>query len=138
MCGDEGGEDKQDVYDTEMQTWSRMMKSLRESFVSRFGEKDAERIVAAARKHREKFPSPTPIGDDEFRWAFLIAVGFECVSKYRDDHGIEASEKNLREWANENVEAFKAHVGDVDFLAVVAGAYNKYFPGMEQDDDKTE
>jgi len=109
---------------------------IRQSFVARFGEGEAHRIEDAAQSHyaydeatllESGVPSPhggDDFGSSPFRYWFLYAIGHECVSRFRLDHGIVATEDELREWALAEGELVE-HDGDIpDYIAVMGGRYD--------------
>ena len=94
--------------------------SIRAAFVDRFGEDNATAIEAAANEHKNGVhDSP---GSDPFKWALLIAIGYECVTRYADYHHVTADQDELREWCLEHAD-LASHDGDCDFLAMIVGAY---------------
>jgi len=108
---------------------------FRRSFVARFGEADAKAIEDAAQAHYAHgealgfdFGLPGPhstddFGSSPFRYWFLLAIGHQCVSRFRDYHGIAATEADLRAWALAEGELAE-HDGAVpDYIALVAGLY---------------
>lgn len=101
-----------------------------DDFVARFGEDEAQRIVDAASKHENGLHGKR--GSDGFRWALLICIGYECMSKdsYRKDHGITTPWDDLNEWMLARPEWFSEHDGDVDFLSLACGVYQPYV-GLE-------
>lgn len=109
--------------------------TLRESFVEKFGEEDAKRAEAAAMDHKSfrNFDEAKGYGSNKFRWCVLMVISFECAGEYRDHHGFEVvSEDTLKTWMVEHVEEFNAHDGDIDFLALMCGAYG--FLGGNKDE----
>lgn len=102
--------------------------SVRASFVERFGESDAAAIEAAANEHdNDVHPNR---GSDPFKWAVCICIGYECMTRFREHHGIAATEQAIREWALEFGQ-LASHDGDVDYLAAFAGKYNEWIPASE-------
>ena len=99
---------------------------MRTEFVERFGESDATAIEQAAESHKNGIHDEP--GSDYFRWAILIALGFQCmeVEGYREGHGIQTPWSDLREWLHtESVKAWlRDHDGQFDYLAAFGGAYN--------------
>jgi hypothetical protein len=110
---------------------------IRRAFVARFGEDDAKRIEDAAQGHYVDDQAmlhalapdlPTPHGRDgfgsnPFQYWFLLAIGRGCLTKFRTDHGITATEDELRQWAlaEGNLAEYD---GDIpDYIAVIAGLY---------------
>lgn len=100
------------------------MSTLRESYVEHFGEEQAVALEEAAQSHANGVNS-TNLGDDPFRWAFLIAWGYQCF-KY---HGIGVTEEQARIWASFHAELIKEHNGDVDYLSAFTGRYAELVGG---------
>ena len=96
--------------------------SVRESFVERFGEEQASLIEGAVESHSNMIPWPQDKGSDPFKWVVLRAIGFECVTQYKEAHGITVDEGELRDWCL-NEGNLSSHDGDFDFLAAFAGIY---------------
>ena len=111
----------------------RSVTGMRDAFVERFGEDQAQAIEAAAMRHENVVHDER--GSDSFRWALLICIGFECmeVGPYRADHGITAPWDEIDAWMRERTEWFKEHDGDVDYLAMFCGRYHVYV-GIETED----
>jgi hypothetical protein len=101
---------------------------VRGSFVRAFGEDTASRIEAAASEHSNGVNSERK-GDDPFKWALLICIGYQCMEKpdYRTSHGIEPPWPKLKAWIKKNGE-LRSHNGDCDYLALVCGTYNEFMP----------
>lgn len=100
--------------------------STRESFVETFDESTADLIVAAAEEHRNGIHDDP--GSDYFRWAIAITIGYECWSHpgYARHHGLELPDADaIRQWIKDHGDLAN-HDGDVDYLALMAGAYNEY------------
>lgn len=95
--------------------------SIREQFVALFGEDNAKAIEAAAKSHAESENK----GSDPFRWALSICIGYECMSKFADYHGITAPWQDIDKWMAENA-ILREHDGDCDCLALFAGNYDRY------------
>ena len=100
--------------------------SVRESFVKQFGDEQAKAIEKAAREHGNGVNNRN-LGSDPFKWAILICLGYECVSKdaYREYHGITVPFDQLEKWIIEEAD-LGSHDGDCDYIALLAGVYNKY------------
>lgn len=66
--------------------------TIRTAFEKRFGVADAEAIWQAALRHANGINDGNK-GDDPFKWAILICIGYQCmeVPGYRDEHEITAS-----------------------------------------------
>lgn len=99
---------------------------IRRLFVKKFGEAQAKAVEAAAESHANGVNSKNR-GGDEFKWALIICLGFECLSRdaFREYHGIESSWEELDSW----IIAFGdlgSHTGDVNYLSMLTGEYDKY------------
>ncbi|KKK67230.1 hypothetical protein LCGC14_2956160 [marine sediment metagenome] len=101
------------------------MKSIRVAFEEAFGNEDAAAIMAAAEEHQNGVHDKR--GSDPFKWAILICIGFECVSKgsYRKHHGIKTPWRDLKRWIKAHAD-LGSHDGDCDYLALMSGVYNEY------------
>lgn len=99
--------------------------SVRDAFVARFGEDQAVAIEAAAEEHKNGIHDDP--GSDYFRWALVIALGYECMSldSYREYHGITAPWPELNEWIKDNGRLAE-HDGDSDYLSLFTGTYDEY------------
>jgi hypothetical protein len=99
---------------------------VRAAFVERFGEHDAAAIEAAAEEHSNGI-NDAERGSDEFKWALLIAIGYQCVEvdRYRNYHGITTPWADLKPWIVENA-ALAEHDGDCDYLAALCGTYDEF------------
>ena len=100
-------------------------RSVREHFVATFSEADADRMVAAAEQHDNDVHNKR--GSDPFKWALAICIGYECFTEYRKTHGFTATAADITRWIIDHGD-LASHDGDVDFLGLAAGAYNKYVP----------
>ena len=102
---------------------------LRPSFVATFGEAEAERIEVAAAGHKNGIHDNS--GSDPFRWALMICLGGRCLEedRFRKYHGIKTSWGDIDAWLLDHSYELAAHDGDVNFIAAMAGKYNKYMPG---------
>jgi hypothetical protein len=100
--------------------------SIRDAFVARFGEDEAIRIEGAAEGHANGINNER-VGSDPFKWALLICIGYECMSKdsYREHHGIEAPWADLKAWIIEHAD-LASHDGDCDYLCMWAGGYDEF------------
>lgn len=96
---------------------------IRPSFVARFGEADAVAIEAAAEKHKNGVHDNP--GSDPFRWAIVICIGYDCMSRFREDHGIHAPWDQIQAWIKGEAD-LASHDGDVDYMSLLAGTYNEY------------
>ena len=106
--------------------------NARDSFVARFGEDQAAAIEAAAKSHFSDqsafggIHDDDDLGSDEFRYWFLLAISYECVTRFRKNHGITANVDAMKEWARGEGQ-LGHHDGDVpDYLAFMAGAYQDW------------
>jgi hypothetical protein len=114
--------------------------SLREKFVARFGEDNAAAVEAAGRGHAEELIRPDGIdqGSDPFRTWVVFCIGFECLTKYRVDHGITADSEDLRRFVREEAD-LRHHDGDFDALGLLVGAYEDWMesgPVADPDADR--
>ncbi len=100
--------------------------SIRRAFAARFGKAEARRIEAAAKQHANGTNSENK-GADHFKWALLICIGYECMSKneYRKSHGITTPWRDLKAWIKKSAE-LGTHTGDFDYLALFSGAYDEF------------
>lgn len=100
------------------------MKSVRTSYVKEFGEEQAKALENAAQEHKNGVNDKT--GSDPFKWAVLIAIGFQCVEeeRFRNYHGIDVPLEAFKKWAKLHGE-LASHDGDFDYLAMAAGAYSE-------------
>ena len=109
------------------------MVSVRDHFVSAFGEDLAQKIEASANYHANDVNSKNR-GSDPFKWALLICIGYECCSKkqFRQYHGILTPWEDIRGWIKEHGD-LATHNGDCDYLALLSGAYNEFMPSDKAD-----
>lgn len=125
---------------------------IRASFVEHFGEDEAVAVENAAAAHAiqggrrifdkmaEPFVGPTdlvnvPDGADHFQHALLIAIGHECVSKYRQAHGITTKESKMKQWAREHAHLDRYDGPMPDPLADEVGAYSEWLPDGNSDEE---
>lgn len=103
------------------------MSDVRAKFVELFGERDVAAIESAAAGHANGVHDNR--GSDPFQWALCICIGYECMSResFRQEHRIEASWESLRAAIKEH-DKLNEHDGDVDYLALFAGAYHEFMP----------
>jgi hypothetical protein len=71
----------------------RAMDDLRARFVTRFGADLAETVEGVAEHHTKVIPADLDRGSDDFQFALVWAIGFECLSRpaFRVEHGVTAS-----------------------------------------------
>lgn len=102
--------------------------SVRISFEKFFGTEQADALVAAAEGHENGINSERK-GSDPFKWAVLIAIGYQCVEieGYRDHHGITVPWPEFQAWVKDEAD-LASHDGDCDYLALACGTYNEYMP----------
>ena len=103
--------------------------SEREDFESTFGAGTAAKIIDSAHEH-DNGVHDNP-GSDEFRWACLIAIGFQCVEidSYRAHHGITSPTwEQFQKWLKDRRQWLAEHDGEFDYLAFFGGVYNEYMP----------
>ncbi|RMD64634.1 hypothetical protein D6833_04180 [Candidatus Parcubacteria bacterium] len=122
--------------------------SLYWKFADRFGVDQANAIFDAALMHaapdhprdvlenfvdlavmaaggQPRLSAHIDFGSDAFRWAIIIVIGYQCVERYADDHGITISWRDFREWVRANAH-IEDHDGDWDELARLSGAYDDF------------
>jgi hypothetical protein len=125
---------------------------VREKFVERFGEDQALAVEKAAEMHAEEINPANGIlaalsgliddkpqftrgdyrtdrGSDPFKWALMMAVSYECVSKdeYREFHGITTPWSELRDWIAEHGDMI-SYDGVWDPGAKAIGAFDFMLP----------
>lgn len=107
--------------------------SIREAFVAKFGEDQAAAIEAAANEHANGVNDQNK-GTDPFKWALLIAIGYQCAEKasYREYHGIAAPWDEVKQWMKDHAD-LASHDGDCDYLSLLAGSYNEYMPTSDDE-----
>lgn len=98
--------------------------TFRDEFVEKFGEHNALKIEWAAQSHMNG--AHDILGSDPFRWAILICIGSECISRFADHHKITCSWPDVREWLLTKKEYICAHDGDFDYIAAFCGAYDEF------------
>jgi hypothetical protein len=105
--------------------------SVREKFVARFSESEALAIEAAADEHGNGINDQRR-GSDPFKWALLIAIGYECASResFREHHKITAPWDDLRQWMRDEAD-LASHDGDCDYLSLLCGAYDDFVKKAE-------
>lgn len=99
------------------------MKSIREKFVKEFGEEQATMVEKASDFHDKDIHNNK--GSDPFKWSLLIAIGYECIDRYKDYHKITIPTKKLKDWIKNNAD-LGSHDGDSDYLSLAAGSYKEY------------
>ncbi len=96
-----------------------------------FGEDTACLVEKCAREHGNGINNANK-GSDPFKNALLIVIGYDCIAKERFFiyHGFDASKISLfrfERWCKTEGQLDK-HDGDCDYLALMAGVYNKFMP----------
>ena len=102
--------------------------SVREHFVATFGESAAAAIEKAGFGHRDKRDDSLKdrgLGSDPFKCALVFVIGYGCVSRFAEDHGISIEPAAFKSWVREHGE-LASHDGDMDYISVFTGAYNDY------------
>ena len=104
------------------------MNSVRQSYVEHFGEEQASAIERAAEEHKNQV-SGTERGSDQFKWAILMAIGFECPTRkeFREYHGITVPVAEFKAWCKEHGQ-LDTHEGCPDYISLFCGTYNEYMP----------
>lgn len=98
------------------------MSTLRESFIKQFGESNAFAVQRAAESHKNGIHDR--YGSDPFRWAILICLGHECLSRFQEEHGISLDYEQFRSWLIDHASEFAEYDGDVDYVALMVGVYD--------------
>ncbi len=104
------------------------MDIIRERFVKKFGDTEADAIESAAVGHGNGI-NDLNHGSSEFRWSICICLGYECmeIDRFREYHGIYAPWKEIKQWIKDYAE-LDQHNGDLDYLSAFLGVYNEYMP----------
>jgi hypothetical protein len=102
------------------------MSSVRESFVEHFGEDQARAIEAACAEHKaESIHSKDDEGNDPFKYAVLMCIGYGCI-KYGKSHGITVSPADFKSWCLEHGD-LASYKGPIpDYISFFGGVYNEY------------
>ena len=100
-------------------------RTVRASFVERFGNEQTDKIIAAALEHNNTVHNNP--GEDVLQWAIVITIGYECWSKdrYRDYHGITVPAEEIEQWITEEGD-LENYTGDPDYVTLLTGGYDKY------------
>jgi hypothetical protein len=103
----------------------RKKMSVRDSYVAAFGEEQACNLERAAEMHKNGIHDKP--GSDAFKWACLIAIGHECISRPRfaEYHEITVPQDDFKKWCLEHGE-LGSHDGEVDYISLMLGIYNEY------------
>lgn len=87
--------------------------SVRESFVAHFGEDQAVKVEEASLMHLQPVPwvgealamigldadrREMNWGSDPFKWHMRNAITHDCLTKYRNEHGITPTTEELQAW----------------------------------------
>lgn len=104
------------------------MQSVKDDFIKRFGVKEAEAIERAAESHGNGI-NDRRRGDDPFKWALCICIGYQCmeISSYREFHEIRSPWDEIKSWIKDYAH-IGTHNGDVDYLSLLIGKYKEYMP----------
>lgn len=100
--------------------------SVRTSFVEHFGEDQAKALEHAAQEHGNGVNNQN-LGEDPFKWAILIVIGYECAGRFAEHHGITVKLTDLQNWCIAHGE-LRTHTGDCDYLALMTGSYDAFLP----------
>ncbi len=97
-------------------------------FAAKFGKDQADLIVKAADSHQNGVNNINK-GADPFKWALLIAIGYECLTRpaFRSEHGITVDPVEAQKWIVENAD-LATHRGDMDYISLLAGVYFDWMP----------
>jgi hypothetical protein len=110
--------------------------SIYTDFCKVFGFSEADKLIAAALYHSNGVNNQN-LGTDPFKWVLLINVGYQCVevNRYRKWHAIKIKWKKFKQWLIDHGKEIGEHDGDMDFLAMMAGAYNFFLDSGEAHED---
>lgn len=112
-----------------------MSENIRGAFVERFGAENADRVEACAQQHKtwRDFDAERGYGSDVFRWAVLMVISFECLTRFAASHGFTCDGAEVYAWLKEPAQRdwLAAHDGDFDAIAMLSGAYNDFMPTKE-------
>lgn len=101
------------------------MSDLRSRFVARFGPDLATSIETAVEHHIKAIPGQIERGSDDFRWALVWAIGFECLTRpeFRREHGVTAPWADLCGWLADEAD-LAAYDGTMDWSGRGAGRFD--------------
>lgn len=103
--------------------------SVRESFVARFDEEQAQRIEEASIGHVNDDPvnhANDKWGPDPFKYHLLNCISHECLGRWSTYHGITVPEAEVKEWALAEADLYH-YEGDIpDYIGALAGAYTSW------------
>ena len=101
-------------------------KMMREKYIKKFGEKQAQRIEEAATTHylSGATVSGKNKGSNPFKWAILTIIDFQCVEKYAKEHGITVSNNKFMKFCVKHRKELGEHDGDIGWIGVVAGVFD--------------
>jgi hypothetical protein len=100
--------------------------SVRESFVAHFGEEPALRIEEASLMHITEIASihtKDTWGNDPFQYHFLNAIARECLTRYKDFHGITPDSEEMRLWCVAEGRLHEYEGEFPDYIALMIGVY---------------
>jgi hypothetical protein len=82
------------------------MSDLRTRFAARFGEDLTVTVETVAEHHTKVIPGPMDRGSDEFRWALVWALGWECLTRpeFRLEHGVTTPWADLAVWIHDEAD----------------------------------
>lgn len=107
--------------------------TIRDSFIQHFGEENATRLEEATLGHMGNMPEVhrnDRWGDDPFRYMILAVIGYECVTKFREYHGITMDPDEFKQWVLMYADLHLFEGDFPDYLALMAGAY---YPWIDWD-----
>lgn len=108
---------------------------VRQEFVAAFGEKEAQTMESACAYHMNDRALVAREVKQPFKHAIVICIGSECFTAqgYAKWHGFEAPGDVIKQWVKDHAE-LDTYKGDMDYLALFAGAYNEYMPKKAEGD----
>ena len=98
--------------------------TFRNDFIARFGVENAIAILEAANSHKNGIHDNP--GSDKLRWAILICIGHDCISRFHEEHNITCPWEAVRAWLKQHKDYLAAHDGAVDYFALSCGTYNEF------------
>ena len=106
------------------------MDIIKERFIKQFGDEEANKIIDAALSHGNGVNNNN-YGSSKFRWAITICLGYDCMTTYRDDHGIKPPWEELKQWIKDYAD-LGSHDGDVDYISAFCGVYDEFINKEEK------
>ena len=104
-----------------------MTNPIRDSFVERFGEEQAQCLELAADQHRFDSGVDPDVGGNVFQWCLTVVIGFECITRgvFRGPHGITIDPEEFAAWCRYHAD-LRNFTGGGDVLAESCGSLERY------------